>query len=720
MAEEDSNWLTNHPTFEELREAVDNISEARRNLFDTVEQEASQIIDEAYNEIEDIDPWGKINEVVGQANDTYEIVKEGVRENDFDKISEGWEKSWETLGTARDNAIELINKGRQGAQRITRRSLARTWDRVVDFTDQIGSTAARGAEKVFDTAKDGARKTNRTLAEAVREVRRRVGQVADTAASEAKQKADRAKKLADEALDKWNQSEQILEFTSFENFENDLPEIKDTNKKLNEALEELEKVSGELGVELNLDGIFEDINALSEIEEEEEEIQMLVEPLKPEFNVAPNQDNTLVLEGLSPETGAIKVIEISDVQFRTDSAVPAPIEETSETQSQIPALQAVRRAYLYAEEHQDYQMLVTGHTDSRGRAQHNFDLSYHRARVILALLTGNKEMFKESVEQKNTNEDKQAILKYFHEWNGLNCDPGPVDGVIGDRTSQAIRNYQRGYNRIFNEEIAVDGIWGGQTWGAAFDMYRQELEDMLGEERDDLRSYSAYLNFYPGRQMCACGESIPTDHPGADEYASQTNRRVEILFLRPTAELDFSCCTDSPPFPETVCEQNSCPLYGLDANNEALNNYTIIDDDDVIEQTAVKIIIEDAFGKPVADLNYTLKHSGGVITGTTDSEGLIFHENIPEGTVKIVLENGEIVDFEPPVPDDFEGEDTFGGEETPSGDSVILSSGETPDEEEEILAMGEEEEEEVLAMSSGDSSQSDKAMGPEEEEMLQG
>jgi peptidoglycan hydrolase-like protein with peptidoglycan-binding domain len=410
------------------------------------------------------------------------------------------------------------------------------------------------------------------------------------------------------------------------------------------------------------------------ISEEEEEAPT-------EFAIAPNLLNTIVLEGLAPgeekkkekkkeiPPGEIRVIEIADVQFRTNSAVPSPLEQPAEQGGRVPALDAIRIAYLYAELNNEHQLLIAGHTDTTATARFNFELSAYRAKSIHALTRGDIEEWKEAVSAKNRVEDRQAILKYFHGYEGISSDPGPIDGIEGERTRNATRGFQRGYNRIFNEEITVDGVWGPQTWGAVFSFYEKLLDDSLGEDRESLGHYRGQLTWYSTRQMCACGESIPKDHPGADEYRSRTNRRVEILFLSPQAELEFTCCTEDGPFAEEVCDRDTCPLYGLNETGQPANNFTNITDEGLINTTNIKVFLRDVFGKPLADMGYTLRYLGGSREGSTDDQGMLMEEDVPEGEVRIELANGLYANFE----DDDAGEDvldTFGGEERPPTEGV--------------------------------------------------
>jgi hypothetical protein len=387
--------------------------------------------------------------------------------------------------------------------------------------------------------------------------------------------------------------------------------------------------------------------------------------------VAPNLTNTIVLEGITPgeeeeeeeiEPGEIHIIEVADITFRTNSAIPAPLETPADEGGRVPALQAVRLTLLYGNQVPEHQLLVAGHTDTTATPKFNFELSAFRAKSIHSLITNDVEEWREAVIAKNKVEDRQSICKYFDGYEDIESDPGPIDGVEGNMTRTATRGFQEGYNRIFNDDITEDGIWGGQTWGAVFSLYQKLLDDGLGEDVSaaELRGQ---LTWFSSRQMSACGESIPKDHPGADNYRSETNRRVEILFLSPEEEIEFTCCTEDGPFAETTCDRDSCPLYGLDETGQPAHNFINITEDDLVETSDVKVTLRDVFGNPIPDQAYTLEFVGGSRSGTSDGNGIVLEENVPEGEVRIILEESKYASFDLDDEPEEDVLDTFGDEE---------------------------------------------------------
>ena len=503
-----------------------------------------------------------------------------------------------------------------------------------------------------------------------------------------------------------------------------------------ETSEEEEEESEEEDEEESED---EDEEEDGEEEEEEEE-----EPFDDSsYAMAPNLTNTIILEGLSGRRGNARIIEIEDVQYRTDSACPAPVDESDAVdRRRLPILAAVRIAYLYSEKHPNWKVIVAGHTDTTASARYNFQLSALRAKSVLAVLSQNSTLWVEAVNNRNLVEDRQAELKYFHGYEGMSCDPGAIDGIEGTNTRRATRDFQAGYNRIYHENISVDGSWGPQTWTAVFKFYLRILAQSLNTDEDGLRVYASRLKFLTSRRFSACGESMPKDHPGADEYSSRENRRVEIIFLNPNANPIFNCCEPEGPYPDETCSAEDCPLYGTDENGDPIHIYENIPESEVVETSTVKIRIRDEFGKPLENTNYTIRHMTGSITGTTTGEGVIVEQDVPTGEIQIMIQDDILVTFTDDDEIEINAEETFGdSEEHPdpgqipprdpeeqidsqSEDSEEEETQSTESEEEEETQSAEaEEEEELQAAHSGEEEEEEPlqaAHSGEEEEELQG
>jgi len=84
---------------------------------------------------------------------------------------------------------------------------------------------------------------------------------------------------------------------------------------------------------------------------------------------------------------------------------------------------------------------VFGHTDQIGRVSSNKRLSDLRAKGVLALLTNDLDGFHALARDDTWGvEHDQAMLR------ALGCNPGPIDGVAGRLTREAVIGFQKGYN----------------------------------------------------------------------------------------------------------------------------------------------------------------------------------------------------------------------------------------------------------------------------------
>jgi peptidoglycan hydrolase-like protein with peptidoglycan-binding domain len=220
---------------------------------------------------------------------------------------------------------------------------------------------------------------------------------------------------------------------------------------------------------------------------------------------------------------------------------PAPSDDGTKHFDDLRILAAI---YRYAPE-QD--VLLAGHTDTMGSNADNQKLSEVRAKSIYCLLLGkltdasNVAIFKNEwyklIQNRSKVEDYQCILTHFSERSHWDCHPGPIDGVYGTQTSEAVKNFQDNYNLEFQANISVDGVVGEKTWKAMFDVYMRELAELVGGE-DELRMEQAKLQqqFIDDQNpVIGCGERYPIEAQGQDNCRSKKNRRVEILYF-PTGQ----------------------------------------------------------------------------------------------------------------------------------------------------------------------------------------
>jgi outer membrane protein OmpA-like peptidoglycan-associated protein len=266
------------------------------------------------------------------------------------------------------------------------------------------------------------------------------------------------------------------------------------------------------------------------------------------------------------------VIEVEDALYHHDSAVLLPDqpagpssedgEEPSEETEQITGLSVISSIYNFLEHNSDKRMIIVGHTDTTGQPRYNFELSSYRALSVMYLAEGNKEGWVENSDNKNKVEDYQQILKHYATLRGWDCDPGAIDNVHGPKTRSAVERFQDRYNTEYSESIGVDGRVGPETWGAFYDCYMWELAEMQETTVEGLADHRGRINYVSEEyKIIACGESYPIEEARQDEYRSQVNRRVEILFFDPGEEPEINCPDPSGPYNNTVCDLNNCPIY---------------------------------------------------------------------------------------------------------------------------------------------------------------
>ncbi|PKP60322.1 MAG: hypothetical protein CVT89_00065 [Candidatus Altiarchaeales archaeon HGW-Altiarchaeales-2] len=174
---------------------------------------------------------------------------------------------------------------------------------------------------------------------------------------------------------------------------------------------------------------------------------------------------------------------------------------------------------------------------------------------------------------KHKVEDYQHILRHYVNLWGWDCDPGEIDNILGPKTKEAIRKFQEKYNEEFQKNIKVDGIVGEETWGAFYDCYINEVADIMGTDVNEIRE-KYQKNVLDKRATIPsthpCGESYPIEEPNRDNYRSQTNRRVEVLFFNEN-EAPKKCYNipekvssdpTASPFKDKPCNiEEECPIY---------------------------------------------------------------------------------------------------------------------------------------------------------------
>ena len=387
---------------------------------------------------------------------------------------------------------------------------------------------------------------------------------------------------------------------------------------------------------------------------------------------------------------SVDILEAEDTLFNFKSAVflPGGVTEADEKdqgqatdeQKRVGGLAVICGIFRYNElcnqRGQSKHMLITGHTDTVGSDNYNAKLSLKRAEVIWSLIEGGVEGRKKFVEicsKENVAEDQQEILKWLSKkmarfdavsavtrdpddsmkWNydpepmWRDLDPGKIDGKIGNNTQTAVNNFKRVFKVRFppqdgNVDIAVRadladfkekkstwGVFDTWAWEAVYEIYQAEIQFSLLQDGLDLFEIRKNLKWVDDQKKAVgCGETWPIDSRGTDNYRSQSNRRVEILFYDPYElyrytpgdagtenEKSFLPCHDG------TCAQGDCHIFkNIERPGEDTGSlgpklewkYIPLNGNGEIEELAVRLVILPETARKM-NYKFRLFNTGGKV-----------------------------------------------------------------------------------------------------------
>ena len=253
------------------------------------------------------------------------------------------------------------------------------------------------------------------------------------------------------------------------------------------------------------------------------------------------------------------LVEVEDAHFHHDSAVLLPDfagdPNVQGQGGQTTGIAVLAACLQFARDNPDRKLLSAGHTDTSGDDAYNVELSQLRADNVVAALVGDKDGWVAIAEKKHKVEDYQRILKWIAWLWGWPCDPGAIDNDHGSNTDAAVRSFQQLAADELQEDIAVDGEVGKQTWGAIFSIYMRVLADVLDVDEAGLAELQGGVKWLD-KKAVGCGESFPVESRGVDGLKSPTNRRVELLFFEKNEEPLLECHPSAKK-----CEKDKCDLY---------------------------------------------------------------------------------------------------------------------------------------------------------------
>jgi len=301
----------------------------------------------------------------------------------------------------------------------------------------------------------------------------------------------------------------------------------------------------------------------------------------------------------------VRIIEFEDVLFHHNSCVMMPArpsgvssQDGSEDdwrdeddadiearQSALTGLDTIALVYRQFEFDPSLEMLIAGHTDTSGGTAGNFTLSGQRANNVLHILEGSRNDWADLCHARHKVEDFQQILTWVNQTLHWPCNPDGIDDDYGTNTRQATEAFIIHYNARYarggadNPPPLASGpimtsirqskrrrgngthsaVWPVELWRAVFDIYMEQLADKLGTNVAGLPNIRGRLRFVSVARKCAaCGESFPVDDADREDYRSQLNRRVELLFFHHGELATPIDCQDPGP---DIHTQTDCPIY---------------------------------------------------------------------------------------------------------------------------------------------------------------
>ena len=304
------------------------------------------------------------------------------------------------------------------------------------------------------------------------------------------------------------------------------------------------------------------------------------------------------------DTLLVDVLEVHDSLFRAQSALMLPCGIPKQEKEGVNGhsyaamciddavhcfaigLAAIKGMFRYwsmsVDRQQHKKMLITGHTDTVGSDNDNADLSLMRAQVVRDIILGDKESrdhFATTVDENHAPEDQQHVLKWIAEtFAWPDADPVMVDGIFRWRTVNAVIAFKRSlkntYQQRFPPKTHRDILWPKDMselicsvqddatvdvtiWKIIFEFYQVEIKRYLLEYGIDIVDIRESLNWADNQKRAVgCGETWPIDARGADNYKSQSNRRVEILFYDPKF-----LRRKKMPCKNSACHKEDCHIY---------------------------------------------------------------------------------------------------------------------------------------------------------------
>lgn len=274
----------------------------------------------------------------------------------------------------------------------------------------------------------------------------------------------------------------------------------------------------------------------------------------------------------------VKFIEVGDTHLRFNSAVVLPVDYAPPAEGPtISGLDQIAAALAFVRDcpNPGKKILIAGHTDTSGGDASNVTLSTLRAQVVHGALVGDRDQFAHACwgphltdEQRYPDggsgkkrgvlwDDYEDVLNWVEATLGWPCGYPKSKSTLWGATVAFQESYNGSDLHAPGATISESGRFDEATWKAVHDCYQVKIADLLHTDLAGLQQLRARLSFVddrPDKHYVACGEFKPIDAPHRDEYRSQTNRRVELLYYDPGEEPAAPCL-------QGECAPDQCPVF---------------------------------------------------------------------------------------------------------------------------------------------------------------
>jgi hypothetical protein len=269
------------------------------------------------------------------------------------------------------------------------------------------------------------------------------------------------------------------------------------------------------------------------------------------------------------------ILEFEDVLFHLNSAVMMPENPQGASSTQggggdteqlaVTGIKALALVFRQFEFDPNKRAVIAGHTDTSGTDEFNFKLSLERAKGIFYLLNGEKEEWAKLAYGRHKVEDYQQIMKHYEKLLFCGCDPGDLDDIWGENTRVATKKF---FERVCSDQASYllsrvesdsKKRWAVKAWEVVYDLYSRDIAEVLeiSEGELNVRRQTDLKFVNDNKPLVGCGESFPIDSKEKNNYRSQKNRRVEILFFDKEEIPELNC----PPQIKRSHSKEECPLW---------------------------------------------------------------------------------------------------------------------------------------------------------------